>query len=71
MKKAVKAAPTKANLDKVLASAKKTKAAWGKKVVKFIDAMNKGDFNGEFKKLEGPHSQISEFFSHLGQALNY
>ena len=77
MRKLVKKSGTQENLDKLQDLAKKTKASWGKKVVETIEAMKRGDFNNEFKRLNGGKpggnhvSQTSELFSSLGQALGY
>jgi len=67
----IKGKPTKANLEKVKAELAKAKGYWVRPVQDFIKKMEAETYKSEFKKFDGVHSQVSELFSLLRQALTY
>jgi hypothetical protein len=80
MKKIVEKAGTRENLERLHEQVKKSKAPWAKKVSDMITSIKNGEYKAEFggkiygQGKAGGYSQqsaTSEFFSMLGQALNY
>lgn len=67
----VKLSPTRMNFNKFVSTLKRVRSPWKNEVQKFVDAMQEGKYNKEFRKFEGSHSQISELFNLMKQAFEY
>ena len=69
--KVVSFAPTRGSLEKLKTELGRVRTGWSRLVQRFIEKMEAGEYDREFKIFEGSHIQISELFSFLKQALTY
>jgi len=68
---ATKLSPSARSLDLIRRQLIAQTWGWAKRMVAHIEAVESNQFHGEFRRKYGPHSQTSELFSMIRQAVNY